>query len=240
MSAGRINWILIQVFFGSSYLGFISPILGPPIMFLFVCMTSILLVTVLISLLSNTLTKVIEHAREEYLSVYAIFVLEASTSNRLTYFIPPLNLLPLLFRPLRLFMSAEKLRTARIALLKATHWPFVGLILAWERSRKYWYQGQKAQPSFGLSRRGPHATRTVRRDLSGVKQPLLASPQPPLVEQARVDRSCSDTTAKQPMAASETVHALEMAVQDLRTQVATLASLLENQSKAGSVPARET
>ncbi|KAK4900599.1 hypothetical protein LTR27_002315 [Elasticomyces elasticus] len=246
MSAGRINWILIQVFFGSSYLGFeiaeeISPILGPPIMFLFVCMTSILLVTVLISLLSNTLTKVIEHAREEYLSVYAIFVLEASTSNRLTYFIPPLNLLPLLFRPLRLFMSAEKLRTARIALLKATHWPFVGLILAWERSRKYWYQGQKAQPSFGLSRRGPHATRSVRRDLSGVKQPLLAtaSPQPPLVEQARVDRSCSDTTAKQPMAASETVHALEMAVQDLRTQVATLASLLENQSKPDSVPARK-
>ncbi|KAK6422574.1 hypothetical protein LTR81_004734 [Elasticomyces elasticus] len=173
---------------------------------------------------------------------YAIFVLEASTSNRLTYFIPPLNLLPLLFRPLRLFMSAEKLRTARIALLKATHWPFVGLILAWETSRKYWYQGQKAQPSFGLSRRGPHATRTVRRDLSGVKQPLLAtaSSEPPLVEQARVDRSCSDTTAKQPMAASETVHALEMAVQDLRTQVATLALLLENQSKADPVPARET
>ncbi|KAK5731469.1 hypothetical protein LTR17_011357 [Elasticomyces elasticus] len=215
--------------------------IGPPIMFLFVCMTSILLVTVLISLLSNTLTKVIEHAREEYLSVYAIFVLEASTSNRLTYFIPPLNLLPLLFRPLRLFMSAEKLRTARIALLKATHWPFVGLILAWERSRKYWYQGQKAQPSFGLSRRGPHATRSVRRDLSGVKQPSLAtaSPEPPLVEQARVDRSFSDTTAKQPMAASETVHALEMAVQGLRTQVATLATLLENQSKADSVPARK-
>lgn len=36
----------------------ISPILGPPLMFIFVCMTNILLVTSLISLLSNSLTKV--------------------------------------------------------------------------------------------------------------------------------------------------------------------------------------
>ncbi|KAK5004278.1 hypothetical protein LTR28_009125, partial [Elasticomyces elasticus] len=34
--------------------------------------------------------QVIEHAREEYLFVYSVFVLEASTSNRLTYFLPPL------------------------------------------------------------------------------------------------------------------------------------------------------
>lgn len=36
----------------------ISPILGPPLMFIFVCLTNILLITSLISLLSNSLTKV--------------------------------------------------------------------------------------------------------------------------------------------------------------------------------------
>lgn len=36
----------------------ISPILGPPLMFIFVCMTNILLITSLISLMSNSLTKV--------------------------------------------------------------------------------------------------------------------------------------------------------------------------------------
>ncbi|KAK4956063.1 hypothetical protein LTR28_005998 [Elasticomyces elasticus] len=51
----QMSWVLVKVFFGSSYLGF-----------------------------------VIEHAREEYLFVYSVFVLEASTSNRLTYFLPPL------------------------------------------------------------------------------------------------------------------------------------------------------
>jgi len=64
---------------------------------------------------------------------YSIFVLEASASNRLTYFFPPLNLIPLVFRPLRLFLSAEQLRVVRIALLKATHFPHIIAIKTYER-----------------------------------------------------------------------------------------------------------
>ncbi|KAI9858043.1 MAG: hypothetical protein M1824_004510 [Vezdaea acicularis] len=134
----EMSWILIKVFFGSSYLGFdvmreISPYLGPPVMLVFVCLTQILLVTSLISLLSNSLTKVMDHAREEYLFIFSVYILEASTSNRLTYFYPPLNLLPLVFlRPLRLFVPAEKLRHARIVLLKVTHCGYLGAIMAFE------------------------------------------------------------------------------------------------------------
>ena len=59
----HISWILVYVFFGSSYLGFdvaqkISPVLGPPLMIVFVCITNILLITSVISLLTNSLTKV--------------------------------------------------------------------------------------------------------------------------------------------------------------------------------------
>ncbi|KAJ8060205.1 hypothetical protein OCU04_010549 [Sclerotinia nivalis] len=127
----EMSWVLIKVFFGSSYLGFdimnqISPQLGPPLMLIFVCMTNILLITSLISILSDSFSKVISHAREEYLFVYSVYVLEASTSNRLTHFYPPLNLIPLiLIRPLRLFMSSSTLRRTRIGLLKATHAPIV-------------------------------------------------------------------------------------------------------------------
>lgn len=137
----QMSLILTKVFFGSSYLGFdvaekISPYLGLPLMLVFVILTNILLITSLISILSNSLTKVIEHARDEYLFVYSVFVLEASTSNRLTYFLPPLNLIPLVLRPLRLFMSAEKLRTTRIFLLKATHLPHVFAISLYENLRQ--------------------------------------------------------------------------------------------------------
>ena len=70
-------------------------------------MTNILLITSLISILSDSFSRVIAHARfvsntlssdeqnlqsvrEEYLFVYSVYVLEASTSNRLTHFYPPL------------------------------------------------------------------------------------------------------------------------------------------------------
>jgi hypothetical protein len=67
------------------------------------------------------------------LYVYSVFVLEASTSNRLTYFLPPLNLVSLALRPLRLFLSAEQLRYSRILVLKMTHLPHVLLINLYEK-----------------------------------------------------------------------------------------------------------
>jgi len=60
-------------------------------------------------------------------------VLEASSSNRLTYFLPPLNLIPLVIRPLRLVIPSERLRSVRIVLLKATHLPLVFAIWAYEQ-----------------------------------------------------------------------------------------------------------
>jgi len=86
--------------------------------------------------LSDSFSKVIARAREEYLFVYSVYVLEASTSNRLTHFYPPLNLIPLiLIRPLRLFVPADKLRNARIVLLKITHIPIVGAIWLFEKAQ---------------------------------------------------------------------------------------------------------
>ncbi len=77
------------------------------------------------------------HAREEYLFQYSIYVLESSTSRRLTYFLPPLNLFPLiLLRPLRLVLPSEDVRRIRIAMLKATHVPFLAIIWAYEKSRR--------------------------------------------------------------------------------------------------------
>ncbi|KAF7680904.1 hypothetical protein GT037_002555 [Alternaria burnsii] len=117
----------------------ISPFFGPPVMLIFVTLTNILLITSLISLLSNSLRidideeKVLDHARDEYLFIYSVYVLEASSSNRLTYFLPPLNLIPLVIRPLRLVFPSERLRSVRIVLLKATHLPLVSAIWAFEQ-----------------------------------------------------------------------------------------------------------
>ncbi|KAK2613721.1 hypothetical protein N8I77_000613 [Diaporthe amygdali] len=130
---------LAKIFYGSSYIGFdimekIDPFFGPPLMFIFVTLSSILLMGSLTGMLSNSFSRVMSHAREEYLYVYSVYVLEASTSNRLTHFYPPFNLIALvIFRPLRLVLPSDnKFRAARILLLKATHLPIVGAIMLYE------------------------------------------------------------------------------------------------------------
>ncbi|RAL17031.1 uncharacterized protein BO97DRAFT_360663 [Aspergillus homomorphus CBS 101889] len=122
LSLRQMSWILVKVFFG----------------LIFVSMTNLLLLSSLVSLMSMSLEGVMAHAKEEYLFQLSIYVLESSNSRRLTYFMPPLNLIPLLcIRPLRLFLSAEHIRRVRIMLLRATHLPFVALIWAYESSRRY-------------------------------------------------------------------------------------------------------
>ncbi|KAK6331697.1 hypothetical protein TWF718_002243 [Orbilia javanica] len=141
VSLGDMTWLLIKVFFGGSFFGFdmmkrISPVLGAPLMLIFVTMTNILLITSLISLLSTSISAVMSNAREEYLFGFSTFVLESATSSsRLTYFQPPLNLLSLAVRPLRLVLPAPQLRALRIKLLKATHFPLVAIIVMYERMR---------------------------------------------------------------------------------------------------------
>ncbi|KAJ6129233.1 hypothetical protein N7512_002013 [Penicillium capsulatum] len=159
----EMSWMLVKVFFGSGSLGLdsaseISPIFGYGLMkrpaitsthtplnmsrtddarLIYVSMTNILLLSSLISLMSMSLEGVMLHAREEYLFQLSVYVLESSNSRRLTYFMPPLNLIPLLcIRPMRLFLSAETVRRVRIVLLRATHLPFVMLIWAYEASRR--------------------------------------------------------------------------------------------------------
>src|SRR5690606_11286543 len=125
-----MTMILTKIFFGSSGVGIeimddIDAVFGPPLMLLFICLRSFLLTGSLTGMLSNSFSRVITQSREEYIYVYSVYVLEASTSNRLTHFLPPFNLVSLLvFRPLRLFLHSEnKFRAGRIVLMKITHVP---------------------------------------------------------------------------------------------------------------------
>ncbi|KAG6034484.1 hypothetical protein E4U19_005675 [Claviceps sp. Clav32 group G5] len=136
---GRMTVVLTRIFFGASFVGFdimdqIDPFFGPPLMIIFITLTSILLQGSLTGMLSNSFSRVITQAREEYLYVYSVYVLEASTSNRLTHFYPPFNLLALvIFRPMRyMWPSRGKVRAGRIILLRATHLPIVGIIQLYE------------------------------------------------------------------------------------------------------------
>ncbi|KAI0970372.1 ion transporter [Xylaria arbuscula] len=217
--------IVTKIFFGASFVGFdnmheIDPIFGPPLMFIFVTLSSILLMGSLTGMLSNSFSRVITHAREEYLYVYSVYVLEASTSNRLTHFYPPFNLLALIiFRPLRLFASGNTLRHGRIVLLRLTHAPIVALIQTYE-----WVVG-KLNLGTTNSFRGPQQDSSKRhvapppvRPLSGYR-PTMPSPRPPSSERIKTTRWREDDTADAPAD-------VEAQIADLSTKIDRLTELV--------------
>lgn len=73
------------------------------------------------------------------------------------------NLIPLFFRPLRLILPSERLRHARIVLLKLTHFPFVAAIWAYEHGSSYFAGRLKGRDSRVSSMGGPETSTGARR-----------------------------------------------------------------------------
>ena len=139
------------------------------------------------------------------------------------------NLLPLLLRPLRLFVAPDSLRACRIALLKATHWPLVALILAYESGRRAVDRrrgaGQPltasmpAGPRSALMRR-PLSTRSVQTRLN-----IKASVSPPS-GQAHTGQVSHNEQQFRPQGRVQT---LEVLAASLREQLQAIDSLIESE-----------
>ncbi|KAL8915970.1 MAG: hypothetical protein Q9172_006538 [Xanthocarpia lactea] len=112
---------------------------APQLMLLFIILTNILLLTSLIAILSQSLTKVGHRVRSATAlppdGVAETLALAGnSTDCSMTN-----NLIPLiLFRPLRLCVPADQLRNARIILLRVTHILYVVAIWLYESGNRYW------------------------------------------------------------------------------------------------------
>lgn len=146
------------------------------------------------------------------------------------------NLLPLLLRPLRLVFAPDSLRACRIALLKATHWPLVALILAYESGRRAVDRrrgaGQpltastSARPRSALMRR-PLSTRSVQTRLN-----IKASVTPPSGQLHTGQASHSEQQSRP----RGRVQALEALAANLRDQLQAIDSLIESE-KSAELPA---
>lgn len=257
----EMSWMLIKVFFGSSYIGFdnmhlvsacrrgcasrltsqISNYLGPPLMLVFVTLSQILLVTALISILSNSFSKVSAHAREEYLFVYSVYVLEASTSNRLTHFYPPLNLLALIFRPLRLFVPAEHFRAFRIMLLKITHIPIVAMIMLYETLHDKLYGRHNSFSTIGPSETetskltGSFLTgkATLLRSPLYASEPSTPSPTKKLADVKRMGSRRTDSGDITTIDSNRSDGELHKKVDELSARIAELTALIMAQQNSG-------
>ncbi|KAM0755022.1 hypothetical protein T439DRAFT_322080 [Meredithblackwellia eburnea MCA 4105] len=132
---GRISWLMFKIWLGNSFLGFeaaqeFHPIFGPLLIVFFAILSQTLLLTILISLLSNTFAAVQANAETEILNQNALRTIERVKSDALTSYSPPLNvfafIILLVAKP---FLSPRFFHKVNVFLVKAFNLPVL-LILA--------------------------------------------------------------------------------------------------------------
>ncbi|CCA70295.1 hypothetical protein PIIN_04234 [Serendipita indica DSM 11827] len=132
-------WLMIQIWFGNTSLSFnqassFHPVFGPPLMVIYAALSNTLLITILISILSNTFARIDQHATQEYLFQFAISTVEGVKSDALFSYQPPFNLLAFfLLAPLTLFASPRTLHSVNVFLIRLTSFPILIAISIYER-----------------------------------------------------------------------------------------------------------
>ncbi|GAA5878989.1 hypothetical protein JCM1840_007406 [Sporobolomyces johnsonii] len=163
--AGRISWLLVRMWLGGTFLGFdtaqeFHPVYGPALVVVFAILSQTLLVTILISLLSNTFATVQANAETEILYQTALRTIERVKSDPLTSYVAPLNTVAfgILF-PLRWVASPRVLHKAQVYLARTLNLPILlSLALhirATQQKRSYLFKtAQRTQRAFSSLPRG--------------------------------------------------------------------------------------
>ncbi|KAG0251680.1 hypothetical protein BG011_007449 [Mortierella polycephala] len=134
-SYGEIAWLLLQVFLGSAFLGFeeapeLSKLFGTPLMVLFVAISVLMLYTLLISIFSQTFVEVSANAKEEFMFLLSVKVMEEVKSDALYEFQPPFNILAGIFVwPCSLLYPSDAVGRLSRALLRVFY--FLELVFIW-------------------------------------------------------------------------------------------------------------
>ncbi|TDL25527.1 receptor-activated Ca2+-permeable cation channel [Rickenella mellea] len=145
-----IAWLMVQIWFGNTYLSFAQaesfhPLFGPILMTGFAALSNTLLLTILISILSNTFARIDANASREYLFQFTISTIEGVKSDALFSYQPPFNLFAyILLLPLSWVLTPRALHSANVFLIKLTSFPILIIIGIYER---YFAAGQKLRES---------------------------------------------------------------------------------------------
>lgn len=100
-------------------------------MFLFIC--HFLIVTILVTVLTNSFMAVVKNADEEHQFLFAVNTISMVKSDALFSYIPPTNIIGWLLIPLRYMMSFKRFLRMNRLIIKLTHIPILFAIFFYER-----------------------------------------------------------------------------------------------------------
>ncbi|OCK74724.1 nonselective cation channel [Lepidopterella palustris CBS 459.81] len=125
-------------------------ILGPSLMIAFAFLGNTLFLTILVSMLTNTFSKVVEDATAEIQFRRAVLTFEGVKSDAIFAYRPPFNILALLvLLPLKFLLSSRSFHRVNVAAIRVLNAPILLLISVYERQRLWHAQNRRPHsPSF--------------------------------------------------------------------------------------------
>ncbi|KAF8632212.1 hypothetical protein AX15_001972 [Amanita polypyramis BW_CC] len=133
-----IAWLMVQIWFGNTYLSFAQassfhPIFGPVLMTGFAALSNTLLLTIMISTLSNTAALINANATQEYMFQFAIKTIQRVKSDALFSYQPPFNILAfLVLKPASWVLSPRALHSLNVFLIRLTSLPILVILRTYE------------------------------------------------------------------------------------------------------------
>ncbi|KAM0788384.1 hypothetical protein ACM66B_001522 [Microbotryomycetes sp. NB124-2] len=140
-SWGRTAWLLLKVWLGSSFLAFdvaqdFSKYYGPALVVVFATLSQTLLLTILVSLLSNTFAAIQGQAETEILHQQALRTIERVKSDATSSYLPPFNLVALLvLLPMRALATPRWTHKTHVFLTKTLNFPILLCLALSTRAR---------------------------------------------------------------------------------------------------------
>lgn len=107
--------------------------LGKTILTLFLFICHFLVVTILITVLTNSFMAVVQNANEEHQFVFAVNTISMVKSDALFSYVAPTNVLGWVLAPLRFVLPFREFVRVNRTVIKVTHFPVLFLVYAYER-----------------------------------------------------------------------------------------------------------
>jgi hypothetical protein len=140
-------------------------ILGRALLALFLFICHFLIVTILVTVLTNSFMAVVKNADEEHQFLFAVNTISMVKSDALFSYIPPTNIIGWLLIPLKYMMPFKKFLRMNRTVIKLTHIPVLFTIFMYERvllshlaygpTDLVESRGRQADPVPAFSIRGP-------------------------------------------------------------------------------------
>jgi len=133
---------MLDIWFGLDASGFnraanFHPVFGPFLMVTYACLSNTLLLTVLVSILSNTFATINEDAAAEALFRKAVSTIEGVKADSLFSYQPPVNLVALcVMLPASYLLSPRWFHKVNVLMIRITSFPILLSIALYERQSK--------------------------------------------------------------------------------------------------------